>query len=181
MNSASILKNTESDKVISLGLKHHGCELLRIRLQYPSLPECPILESIVDFALSYAREGLKNDLLSLPEYHLGIRAKYSLTVTAEPVAKDILYITVSADFSTNSKDIPPITEKQTLLYSTAQGCFVLSEYILPQLADISEKRVFRRLVTHLKRRGAWYIKRGELFLVDKGKPLSAGRLSDAMR
>lgn len=181
MSSTNICNDTESDKVISLGLKHHGCELLRIRLQYPSLPECPILESIADSALSYAREGLKNDLLHLPEYHLGIRAKYSLTVTAEPVAKDILYITVSADFSTNSKDIPSIAEKRTLLYSIAQGCFVLPEYILPQLAVVTEKGAARRLFTRLKRRGAWYIKRGELFLVDKGKPLSVGRLSDAMR
>lgn len=168
----SIEKNT----VESFGIRHNGCDLVRVRIEYPPYGISGTAELIKDKVIEYARTKLKDRLLSLPNYHTGLRAKYSFSIIEKSISESICYVGVFAEFVTNCKDDPIQKRRNTYLYSIKDKRFILPQYVLIDMLCEADKKRKKKIFNYLRRRGEWFIKRDELYAYKNGKSHLIGKL-----
>lgn len=162
--------------VESFGIRHNGCELIRVRIEYPFNDMSGTAELIKERIVEYSKIKLKERFLSLPIYHTGMRAKYSFLLIEKVISDGICYIEISAELLTNIKNETSRKTRHTYLYSIKENRFILPQYVLPNMLCRADKKLKKKLFRYLKQSGRWLIKRDELYIYENGQSYLAGRL-----
>lgn len=166
----------EKNILESFGIRHNGCDLIRVRIEYPLNSVSGTAELIKDKVLKYAKSKLKDQLLSLPDNCTGLRAKYSFSIKEKSISESIFYVDIFTEFATNRKDGSTQRIRHTYLYSIKDKRFVLPQYHLIDMLCEADKKRKREIYNYLSRRGEWFIKRDELYAYENGKNRLLGKL-----